>query len=131
MSDRGTANSDSGEIFECLFQLYILLTIVLTFDAIARYRQRHRRSSLSVRFNVHLVENRFPVLFEPFAIKNIDDETYEYDMLSYRQADRSMVEFLKYLCNFAFYRFGLEVSDDRLGRCTNYSFIDRCATLLP
>ena len=82
---------------------------MLTFDAIARYRQRHRRLSLSVRFNVHLVENRFPVLFEPFAIKDPDEDTYEYDILSYKQADQGMIEFLKYLCNFAFYRFGLEV----------------------
>ncbi|CAF1085642.1 unnamed protein product [Adineta ricciae] len=89
--------------------VYILLTVVLTFDAIARYRQRHRRLSLSVRFNVHLVENRFPVLFEPFAIKDPDEDTYEYDILSYNQADQSMIEFLKYLCNFIFYRFGLEI----------------------
>ncbi|CAF4400444.1 unnamed protein product, partial [Adineta steineri] len=48
--------------------LYILLTIILTLDATVRYRQRHRRLTLSVHFNAPLVENRFPILFEPFAL---------------------------------------------------------------
>jgi hypothetical protein len=91
--------------------LYILLTIVLTFDAITQYRQRHRCLSLSVHFNVHLIENRFPVLFEPIALKNVNDDTYEFDMVNYQQADSGVKEFLKYLANFVFYRFGLEVKE--------------------
>ncbi|CAF3646268.1 unnamed protein product [Rotaria sordida] len=89
--------------------MYILLTIVLTFDAIVRYRQRHRRLTLSVHFNVHIIENRFPILFEPFALKNLHDDTYQYDISSYQQADRGVINFLKYLINFLFYRFGLEI----------------------
>ena len=97
-----------------LIQLYILLTLVLTFDAIVRYRQRHRRLALSIHFNVHLLENRFPVLFEPFSLKHVYEDTHEYDMADYRQADQNVINFLKYLMNFAFYRFGLEVrSTDR------------------
>jgi hypothetical protein len=69
--------------------------------------------SLSVRFNVHLVENRFPILFEPFALKNINDDTYEFDMINYQQADQGVVNLLKYLANFLFYRFGLEVKKKR------------------
>ena len=86
-----------------------MLTVVLTFDAIIRYRQRHRRLKLSIHFNVHLLENRFPVLFEPFAIKNLDNGTYEYDIVSYQQADHGVIDFLKYFINFIFYRYGLEV----------------------
>ncbi len=86
-----------------------MLTVILTFDAIIRYRQRHRRLTLSVHFNVRLVENRFPILFEPFALKDPYTDTYVYDMVSYQQADQGVVNFLKYLANFAFYRFGLEV----------------------
>ncbi|CAF1201689.1 unnamed protein product [Rotaria sp. Silwood1] len=89
--------------------LYILLTICLTFDAIVRYRQKHRRLSLSVHFNVRLVENRFPILFEPFALKNMNDDTYEFDIINYKQADEKICNFLKYLANFLFYRFGLEI----------------------
>jgi hypothetical protein len=89
--------------------LYILLTIALTFDALARYRQRHRCLSLSEHFNAPLVENRFPILFEPFALKNPNDDTYEYDIVNYQQADHGVNSFLKYLANFLFYRFGLEV----------------------
>ncbi|CAF1388784.1 unnamed protein product [Rotaria sordida] len=90
--------------------LYILLTICLTFDAIERYRKKHRRLLLSVRFNVHLVENRFPILFQPFALKTInDDNTYEFDIVNYQQADQGIYDFLKYLANFIFYRFGLEI----------------------
>ncbi|CAF4702929.1 unnamed protein product [Rotaria sp. Silwood1] len=89
--------------------MYILLTIVLTFDAIVRYRQRHRRLKLSVHFNVHIIENRFPIIFEPFALKSLQDDTYEYDINSYQQADQSVIDFLKYLINFVFYRFGLEI----------------------
>ncbi|CAM4812248.1 unnamed protein product [Rotaria magnacalcarata] len=88
---------------------YILLTICLTFDAIVRYRQKHRRLLLSVKFNVQLVGNRFPVLFEPFVIKNPDDGTYEFDMVNYQQADQGIYNFFKYLANFIFYRFGLEI----------------------
>lgn len=86
-----------------------MLSVILTFDAIIRYRQRHRRLTLSVHFNVRLVENRFPILFEPFALKDLYTDTYEYDIVSYQQADRGVVDFLKYLANFTFYRFGLEV----------------------
>ncbi|CAF1290006.1 unnamed protein product [Adineta steineri] len=91
--------------------LYILLTIILTLDATVRYRQRHRRLTLSVHFNAPLVENRFPILFEPFALKDLFDETREpeYDIISYKQADQGMINFLKYLTNFIFYRFGLEI----------------------
>ncbi|CAF4212188.1 unnamed protein product, partial [Rotaria sp. Silwood2] len=90
--------------------LYILLTICLTFDAIVRYRQKHHRLLLSVRFNVHLVENRFPILFQPFVLKTInDDNTYEFDIVNYQQADQGIYDFLKYLANFIFYRFGLEI----------------------
>jgi hypothetical protein len=88
----------------------------LTFDALVRYRQRHRRLTLSVHFNVHLVENRFPILFEPFAIKNVYDDTYQYDIVSYQEADQAVVNFLKYLVNFIFYRFGLEVKKSILKR---------------
>ena len=91
------------------FQLYILLTIALAFDSVVRYRQRHRRLTLSVYFNVRLLENRFAVLFEPFALKRTLDDTYEYDLIDYRQADESVKNFLKYFVNFVFYRFGLEV----------------------
>ncbi|CAF4228229.1 unnamed protein product, partial [Rotaria sp. Silwood2] len=89
--------------------LYILLTICLTFDAIVRYRQKHRRLLLSVQFSVHLVENRFPILFEPFALKNMNDDTYEFDIVNYKEADEGICNFLKYLVNFIFYRFGLEI----------------------
>ena len=89
--------------------MYILLTVVLTFEAITRYRQRHRCLSLSVRFNIHLVENRFPILFEPIALKNVNDDIDEYDIVNYQQADQGVTDFLKYLANFIFYRFGLEV----------------------
>ncbi|CAF4296585.1 unnamed protein product [Rotaria socialis] len=88
---------------------YIILTIVLTLDAIVRYRQRHRRLTLSVHFNVHLIENRFPILFEPFALKNVHDDTYEHDITSYQQADQGLKNFFKYFLNFLFYRFGLEI----------------------
>ncbi|CAF4436366.1 unnamed protein product, partial [Rotaria sp. Silwood2] len=92
-------------------RIYILLTVILTFDAIVRYRQRHRRLTLSVHFNVHLIENRFPILFQQYALKNLLDHTYEYeyDIDSYQQADQSVIDFLKYLMNFLFYRFGLEI----------------------
>ncbi|CAF4903524.1 unnamed protein product, partial [Rotaria sp. Silwood1] len=89
--------------------LYILLTIVLTFDAIVQYRQRHRRLTLSVHFNVHLVENPFSILFEPFALKDVHDNSYTYDFVDYKQANENMINFLKYLANFIFYRFGLEI----------------------
>jgi hypothetical protein len=79
-------------------------------DAIVRYRQRHRRLTLSVHFNVHISENRFPILFEPFALKDLQDDTYQYGIASYKQADASVANFLKYLANFIFYRFGLEVN---------------------
>lgn len=85
------------------------MTIILTFDAIVKYRQRHRRLTLSVYFNVHLIENRFPILFEPFSLKSPHDDAYEYDIITYQQADRGLNDFLKYLLNFLFYRFGLEV----------------------
>ncbi|CAF4431947.1 unnamed protein product, partial [Rotaria sp. Silwood2] len=92
-------------------RIYILLTVILTFDAIVRYRQRYRRLTLSVHFNVHLIENRFPILFQPYALKKLLDHTYEYeyDIDSYQQADRSVIDFLKYLMNFLFYRFCLEI----------------------
>lgn len=83
--------------------------MVLSFEAITRYRQRHRCLALSVRFNVHLVENRFPILFEPMILKNVNDDYAEFDMVNYQQADQGVTEFLKYLANFFFYRFGLEV----------------------
>jgi hypothetical protein len=89
--------------------LYIVLTIILTFDAITQYRQRHRCLSLSVDFNVHLVENHFPILFEPIALKNVDDDIIQYEIVNYRQSDDGFRELLKYLANFIFYRFGLEV----------------------
>ncbi|CAF1290556.1 unnamed protein product, partial [Rotaria sordida] len=103
---------ESTQNIDPFIGLYILLTICLTFDAIVRYRQKHRRSSLTVRFNVHLVENRFPILFEPFALKtmnNDDDDTYEFDIVNYQQADQGICDCLKYLANFIFYRFGLEI----------------------
>ena len=65
--------------------------------------------SLSVHFNVHLVENRFPILFESFALKNVIDDTYEFECIDYQQADQGGILFLKYMANFIFYRFGLEV----------------------
>jgi hypothetical protein len=86
-----------------------VLTVILTFDAIIRYRQRHRRLTLSVHFNARLVENQYSILFEPFALKNPYTDTYEYDIVSYQQADQGVVNFIKYLANFIFYRFGLEV----------------------
>lgn len=86
---------------------------MLTFDAIVRYRQRHRRLTLSVHFNVQLSENRFPVLFEPFAIKHPYEDTFEYEFISYKQADEGVVNFLKYFANYLFYRFGLEVIEIR------------------
>ncbi|CAF1213486.1 unnamed protein product [Rotaria magnacalcarata] len=89
--------------------VYIILTIVLTLDAIVRYRQRHRRLTLSVYFNVHLIENRFPILFEPFALKKVQDDTYEYDITSYQHADQGLKNSFKYFFNFLFYRFGLEI----------------------
>ena len=89
--------------------MYILLTIVLTFDAITQYRQKHRCLSLSVQFNVHLIENGFPILFEPIALKNVDDDMDEYEIVNYRQSDEGFRELLKYLANFIFYRFGLEI----------------------
>lgn len=96
---------------------------MLTLDAISRYRQRHRRLSLSIHFNAHLLENRFPVLFEPFSLKHVYEDIHEYDMVDYGQADQSVINFLKYLTNFAFYRFGLEV------RSAGYRF-DRRQSLL-
>lgn len=81
----------------------------MTFDAVVRYRQRHRRLSLSVHFNVRISENRYPIIFEPFALKDRHDDTYEYDINSYQQADQGVFNFLKYIMNFIFYRFGLEV----------------------
>ena len=63
-----------------------------------------------MQFNVHLIENRFPILFEPIVLKNVNDNIDEYDMVSYQQADQGVNEFLKYLVNFFFYRFGLEVN---------------------
>jgi hypothetical protein len=39
----------------------------------------------------------------------MNDDTYEYDMVNYQQTDRGVCEFLKYIANFIFYRFGLEV----------------------
>ena len=65
---------------------------------------RYRFISMCIYF-----ENRFPVLFEPFSLKHVYEDIHEYDMVDYGQADQSVVNFLKYLTNFAFYRFGLEV----------------------
>lgn len=65
-----------------------------------------------MHFNVRLVENRFPILFEPFALKDLNTDMYHYDIISYQQADQGIVDFLKYLSNFVFYRFGLEVKSD-------------------
>jgi len=90
-------------------------------DAIVRYRQRHRRLTLSVHFNVHISENRFPILFEPFSLKDLQDDTYQYGIASYKQADASVANFLKYLANFIFYRFGLEVNKNQI-------FIQNCRT---
>jgi len=39
----------------------------------------------------------------------MNDDTYEYDIVNYQQADQGVCEFLKYIANFIFYRFGLEV----------------------
>lgn len=90
-----------------------MLTIALSVDSIVRYRQRHRRLTLSVLFNVHLYENRFSILFEPFAIKRPFDDAFEYDINDYQRADESVKNFLKYFVNFVFYRFGLEVKRRR------------------
>lgn len=90
--------------------------MIISFDAITKYRQRHRCLTLSIEFNVHLVENRYPVLFEPIALKNTNDDTYEYQMTNYEQADTGVLEFLKYLVNFIFYRFGLEVKKTKRKR---------------
>ncbi len=94
----------------------------MTFDAITQYRQRHRCLSLSVHFNVHLVENRFPILFEPIVLKNVDDNIDEYDIANYQQADQGIRELLKYLANFIFYRFGLEVRMKFILRNTLFFF---------
>ncbi len=51
-------------------------------------------------------------MFEPIALKNVNDDTYQFDMVNYQQADRGVGEFLKYLANFVFYRFGLEVKEE-------------------
>jgi hypothetical protein len=42
-------------------------------------------------------------------LKNVNDDTYEFDITNYKDADQGVPEFLKYLANFIFYRFGLEV----------------------
>lgn len=73
-----------------------------------RYRQRHRRLFLSVQFNVHLLENRFPLLFEPFGLKEGSNE--EFDLIDSHQADQGIFSLIKYAMNFLFYRFGLEVN---------------------
>ena len=81
---------------------------MLTFEAVCRYRQRHRRLFLSVQFNVHLLENRFPLLFEPFALKQGPNE--EFELINYQQADQGLFPLIKYAMNFVLYRFGLEVN---------------------
>ena len=63
-----------------------------------------------MHFNVHILENRYPILFEPFALKDFNTDSYQYDIVNYQQADQSIANFLKYLANFIFYRFGLEVN---------------------
>ncbi len=97
-----------------------MLTVILTFNAIIEYRQTHRRLTLSVRYNVNIIENRFPILFEPFALKDTHNDNYEYDISNYQQADKSASNFLKYIINFVFYRFGLEVN-----RISNSIFFSR------
>jgi hypothetical protein len=97
--------------FLCLFQLHILLTIILTFDAITRYRQRHRCLFLSNYFNVHLIKNNFPVLFEPFALKTNNHQIFY--LVNNQRVDQDIYEFMKYIINFIFYRFGLEVKKKR------------------
>jgi hypothetical protein len=42
-------------------------------------------------------------------LKNVNDDIYEFDMINYKLADQGVRDFLKYLANFIFYRFGLEV----------------------
>lgn len=83
------------------------MTILLTFDGIIRYRQRYRRLVLSNYFNVDLIENRFPVLFEPFALK--DNDNNEIFLNDNQHVDEDVRDFMRYLINFIFYRFGLEV----------------------
>jgi len=58
---------------------------------------------LSADFNVHLVENRFPILFESFALEIINDDTYKFSIVDYQKADQSIFDLLKYLANFIFY----------------------------
>jgi hypothetical protein len=43
-------------------------------------------------------------------LKDVYDDTYQYDIASYQEADRDVISFLKYITNFIFYRFGLEVN---------------------
>jgi len=42
-------------------------------------------------------------------LKNVNDDIYEFDIINYKLADQGVRDFLKYLANFIFYRFGLEV----------------------
>lgn len=71
-------------------------------------------------------------MFEPFAIKkNPNDDTCEFDMVNYRKSDTTIYNFLKYLANFIFYRFGLEVRKkikDIYYRRKLYLFLQICYT---
>jgi hypothetical protein len=68
----------------------------------------------------------------------MNDDTYEYDIVNYQQADKGVREFLKYIANFIFYRFGLEVRKIfiymnkpfffRLDLLYNSSYCDWCSS---
>jgi hypothetical protein len=74
------------------------------------------------------VENRYPILFEPFAIKHHHDDTYQYDITGYQQADEGVINFLKYLVNFSFYRYGLEVNKFDFKYLNKPNFVFRSVT---
>ena len=88
-----------------------MLTIVVTFDRITEYRQKHRRLTLSKHFNVHLVSNRYPIVFEPFVFKDSSSETSDdqFEIIDWKMSDEKIEKFLKYFFNYFFYRFGFEI----------------------
>jgi hypothetical protein len=59
-----------------------------------------------------VIKNCFPVLFEPFALK--DNNNQISYLVDNQQVDQGVWEFMKYIINFIFYRFGLEVKRTRI-----------------
>ena len=75
--------------YYCCCQLYIVVLLVVLFESIVRYHQRQ-----------HFAHPDTPKLEDGIIFHNIHREN----------ADRDLLSCLKFFANYAFYKFGLEVS---------------------